>query len=68
MYHVEMSKIFIGDGQGLELKVQDGAAYDNSGTVVPGFSYDQSVIRAIKKVDMVMADPNAAACQNTLTV
>lgn len=68
MYHVEMSKVFIGDGQGLELRIQDGAAWDNSGTVVSGFSYDQSVIRAIKKVDMVMADPNAAACQNTLTV
>lgn len=68
MYHVEMSKVFIGDGQGLQLEVRDGAAWDNSGTVVPGFSYDQSVIRAIKKVDMVLADPNAAACQNTLTV
>jgi HK97 family phage major capsid protein len=68
MYHVEMSKIYIGDGPGLEIQVRDGAAWDNSGTVVAGYSYDQSVIRAIKVTDMVMADPNAASCQNTLTV
>lgn len=68
MYHVEMSKIFIGDGPGLEIQIRDGVAWDNSGTVVAGYSYDQSVIRAIKVTDMVMADPNAASCQHTLTV
>ena len=67
-YLVEMSAIYIGDGPGLELKVVDGAAWDNSGTVVAGFSRDQSVIRAIKKVDMVMAYSAAAVCTNTVTV
>jgi HK97 family phage major capsid protein len=68
-YLVEMSLVYIGDGQGLRLEVRDGAAYANSaGTVVAGFSQDQSVIRAIKKVDMVVGDPNAVAVRHTVTV
>lgn len=67
-YLVEMSAVYIGDGPGLEIQIRDGAAWDNSGTTVAGYSYDQSVIRAIKVTDMVLANENAVAVRHTVTV
>jgi HK97 family phage major capsid protein len=69
-YLVEMSGVFIGDGPGLEIKVMDGAAYYSSASsaVVAGLSRNQSVISALKKVDMVLAYANGVAVRHTVTI
>jgi HK97 family phage major capsid protein len=63
VYLVEMSHVMVGDDpMGVQVSMVDGAAYHDGAAVVAGFSRDESVVRLIQRIDMILRqDGNEAA-------
>lgn len=63
VYLVEMSHVMVGDDpMGVQVQMSDGAAYHDGSAVVAGFSRDESVVRLIQRIDMILRqDGNEAA-------
>jgi len=63
VYLVEMSHVMVGDDpMGLQVTMADGVAYHDGSAVRAAFSQDESVVRLIQRIDMVLRqDGNEAA-------
>lgn len=65
VYLVNFDDMTIGDNLNLTIDVSQEAAYnDGSGTIIPTFQQDQTVIRAIAEHDFAARDANAIAIVN----
>jgi HK97 family phage major capsid protein len=51
VYFADFGSLLIGENEGVQVDVSDGAAYWNGSTVVSGFSTNQTVMRAIFRHD-----------------
>lgn len=62
VYLVEMSHVMVGDDPlGVQVQMADGAAYFDGSNVVAGFSRDESVVRLIQRIDMILRQDGAEA-------
>jgi HK97 family phage major capsid protein len=63
VYLVEMSHVMVGDDPlGVQVQMADGAAYFDGTNVVAGFSRDESVVRLVQRIDMILRqDGNEAS-------
>lgn len=65
IYFVDMAEVLIADFMGMQVDVFPNGAWSNSGTIVSGISSDQTVVRIIKKADLIMRhDVGAAVIQD----
>lgn len=65
IYFVDMAEVLIADFMGMQVEVFPNGTWSNSGTIVSGISSDQTVVRVIKKSDLVMRhDVGAAVIQD----
>jgi HK97 family phage major capsid protein len=60
IYFLDFADVVIGDN-GIEVTAQDGAVYEDGGTVYSGFSRNQTVIRIIAHHDMVVRHAKSLA-------
>lgn len=64
VYVVEMNDVIIGQASTLEVVVSNEASYTNSaGTLVSSFDRDETVMKVIQRLDLVVRHPEAVAVQ-----
>lgn len=61
IYFVDMAEVVIGDFMGMAVEVFPNGTWSNAGTIVSGISSDQTVVRVIKKTDLIMRHDYGAA-------
>lgn len=67
LYLVDMDQVLVGESMALEVEVFPNGTYVSGGSARSGISFDETVIRAIEKTDLVMRYDLGGAVVNNLS-
>jgi len=68
VFLVEFNDVILGEGTSLEVVVSNEATYtDSGGTLVSAFDRDETVMKVIQRLDMVVRHPEAVAVKTGVT-